>query len=206
MKKLLIAVPCLDYITTEFVKCLTKLLLRLKDEGVIFDVEYMSGTLVYVGRDKIASKAINEKYSHVLWFDSDMIFTDDVLENLMDSGKSFVAGIYNARRVPYSSCLFKSIDLKHLERFDEYPDDTFEIAGCGFGCVLMETEILEQVMRKYGTCFLPMKQIGEDIAFCQRVKDMGFKMYAEPTALLGHVGQKTIYPEDHDKYMKELAK
>lgn len=204
--RLLIGIPSTDFLHVEFVKSLTNLILRLKEDEIDFTVHFESGTLVYVARDNIASKAINGGYTHVLWLDSDMVFTDDFLDSLMFCGKPFVAGIYQSRRKGYHSALFKNLDIDNLERFEEYPHGTFEIAGCGFAGVLIETEILRQVMVNHGTCFLPMKMYGEDLAFCKRAVDMGYKIYAEPTAVMGHVGHITIYPEDHEKWKAEISK
>lgn len=203
--KLLIGIPSLDYMHTDFVKSLTALIVRLKDDGVDFTVHIESGTLVYKARDSIASKAVNEGYTHVLWFDSDMVFTDDIFDALQFCGKDFVCGIFHARRKGYHSCLFKSLKLDNLERFEEYPKEPFEIAGCGFGCVLLSVEVLKAVFQRYKSCFLPLKYYGEDLAFCLRAKEVGYKIYADPTAVVGHVGHIIVYPEDHERWKAEIS-
>ena len=197
--KLLIAIPSNDYIHYEFADRLTKL---VKNLDIDYDVCFQGNTLVYVGRDKLAFKAIDEGYTHVLWLDADMIFTENILDDLLFAGKSFVSAIYHGRREPHLSCLFKQI-YPEIERFAEYPDDTFEIAGCGFGCVLVATDILKAVRLKYGTCFFPTRELGEDLAFCQRVAECGYKMYAEPIKL-GHIGHIKIYPEYRDLYKSNI--
>ena len=202
--KLLIGVPTTDFVHVEFLKSLTALIIRMKNDKIDFKLHIEAGTLVYCARDKIACEAINEGYTHVLWLDSDMVFTDDFFDTLAFSGKPFVAGIFHSRRKGYHSALFKNIDLNNLERFEEYPNTLFEIAGCGFAGVLIETQILRDVQLNYGTCFLPMKQYGEDIAFCKRAAELGYKMWAEPTAVMGHVGHIAIYPEDHFKWKAEM--
>lgn len=203
--KLLIAIPSLDYMHTEFVKSLTALVCRLKDEGIDFDVTIQSGTLVYVARDKLAKKAINEGFSHVLWLDADMVFRPDLLEVLADSGKPFVVGICHSRREPYASCLFKSIEP--AERFTEYPHGTFEVAASGMACALIKTDILREVaLQNYGSCFCPTRRLGEDLAFCQRVHERGYKIYAEPMAWIGHIGHITVYPEMYDQYMESISR
>lgn len=203
--KLLIAIPTLDYVHADFVKCLTKLIQKLQSEGVRFDVEIISGTLVYSARDKLAKKAVNEGYTHTLWFDSDMIFTEDVLDDLMFSGNQFVTGIYHTRRPPHGSCIFKDISLDNISKYmgNDYPKNTFEIAGCGFGCVLIDVQIIKDVLMTYGEAFLPIHGLGEDIAFCQRVHELGYKMYCEPAVRLGHIGHIAIYPEDHEKWLND---
>lgn len=192
--KILIAVPALDYIPTEFVKCLTALVQRLDHDGMNVDVKFITGTLVYAARDKLAIHAIQHLYTHVLWLDADMVFDDELLYDLQFAHKDFVSGIARSRRPPYVSCLFS--DLNRIERIEQYPNDTFRVAGCGFACVLIKTDILAAVRQHYNTCFLPTADMGEDLAFCQRATSLGYSIWAEPAAKVGHLGHITIYPDD----------
>ena len=203
--KLLIGIPSHDYMHAEFVKCLTDLIIRASANRIPFDVFVNNGTLVHVARDKIACKAINEGYTHVLWLDADMVFTPDILETMLDDGKPIISGIAHSRRRPYVSCLFKRMDsLDHLERFEEYPSQVFRVAGCGFACILTDVDVLRSVQMRYQTCFLPTPQWGEDLSFCRRATEMGFEIWADPHVRLGHIGHDVIWPEDHDLYMQRL--
>lgn len=200
--KLLIAIPALDYIHVDFVKCLTSLTDRLHKDGVDFEVKILSGTLVYVARDKLAQHAYTNSFTHVLWLDADMIFNDEVVEDLLFHEKPFVSGLCHARRKPYVPCFFKS--LAPVDRFEDYPSELFEVAGVGMACVLMETRILLDVMLKYGTCFCPTKELGEDLSFCNRATSVGHHLFVDPHVVIGHIGHVVIYPEDHKRYMAEL--
>lgn len=203
--RLLIGVPTLDYVNADFVKCLTRLLMKLKDENIDFDLMIESGTLVYLARERIARKALDDHFTHVLWLDSDMIFNVDILEKLMASGKDFVTGIYHARRKGYGSCIFKSIEPDiGVERFEEYPEELFQIAACGFGCVLTSSYLLSNVYLHNNTCFTPLPWLGEDIAFCKRATDLGFKLWCEPSVVCGHIGLTPIYPEDRKAFLDTL--
>lgn len=209
--KLLIGVPTTDFVHVEFLKSLTGLIQRLKDDGIDFELMIESGTLVYAARERIAHKAINDHFTHVLWLDSDMIFSPDILDDLMFCGKDFVSGVYQARRKGYSSVIFTKLDLNPIdgvaffERCEEYPSETFEIAGCGFGCVLVKTDILESVCLNKGVCFTPLPNFGEDLAFCKRATDLGFKLYCEPSVVCGHIGHIAIYPEDHERWKTTIS-
>lgn len=195
--RLLIAIPAMDFICTEFVKSLLRLTDKLKDDGINFETRIEAGTLVYLARDKLARYAINNGFTHVLWLDSDMVFEPEILEDLQFSGKPFVTGIAHGRRKPYMSCLFKSYrpDVVKWE-YKDYPHNTFEVAACGMAVVLVEVAILRQVVEKFNTAFTPTEYWGEDVAFCDRVRQIGYKVYAEPGVRVGHVGHITIYPED----------
>ena len=203
MIKLLIAIPTLDFLHFEFVESLTKLIMHLNQQGIRFEVKYISGTLVYVARDKLAGYAINNDFTHVLWLDSDMVFTETIVEDLLDCDKDFVTGIYHTRRKPFISCVFKRI--VPVERFPEYPKETFRIGGCGFGCVLVKTSVLKDVQMNYETCFLPLAGFGEDLAFCVRAQDLGYKLWCEPTVRCGHVGHIAIWPEDQERWKSEIS-
>ena len=204
--KLLIGIPSYDYMHAEFVKCLTALVNTLARDRVAFDVFINNGTLVHVARDKIACNAINERYTHVLWLDADMIFQPSLLDDLLDDDKDFISGVAHSRRPPYCSCLFSRLDdLNSMQRFEEYPDEVFEVAGCGFACVLIKTEVLKAVQMNYKTCFLPEPSWGEDLSFCRRARAMGYKIHADPHVRLGHIGHDVIWQEDHERYLQQLG-
>jgi len=204
--KLLIAIPCMDTVPVAFMESLVNLARRLDRDKVCYEIGIESGTLIYMARDRLASKAVNNGFTHVLWLDSDMVFSDAIVEDLKFCGKGFVSGIAHGRRSPFISCLFKSLDLSALERwkYEDYPSDTFKVAGCGMACVLMETKILNDVFLKFNTCFMPLLSYGEDLSFCKRAASLGYEIWAEPTVRLGHVGHLTIWPEDAERYKNEI--
>lgn len=206
--KLLIAIPCMDTVPVDFMKSLLRLTQKLTADGVDYEVAIESGTLVYMARDRLAGKAVNQKFTHVLWLDSDMVFEPEIVEDLQFCGQDFVTGIAHGRRKPFTSCLFKNIDLNHLElwKLEDYPAEAFEVAGCGMACCLMSTEVIKQIMINCGTAFNPIMQYGEDISFCKRAHDLGFKIYAEPAVRLGHIAHIAIYPDDVPRYQDEIQR
>lgn len=202
--KLMIAVPSLDFMHTEFVKSLVALTKYLSADDVDHDVVIQSGTLVYVARDNLAKKAAGEDYTHVLWLDSDMVFGEELVDDLLFCGAPFVSGICHGRRPPHLSCLFRSLDPLDRYHAEEYPREPFEIAGSGFGCVLMETDVIRKMLKECGTCFMPTRRLGEDLAFCERCRILGIRMMADPSVRIGHIGHITIWPEDEDRYIDRI--
>ena len=85
--KLLIAVPCMDYVHADFMKSLLNLCQHLQREGIRYHTEILSGTLIYLARNKLASKAVCENFTHILFLDSDMVFDETVVETLCFCGK-----------------------------------------------------------------------------------------------------------------------
>ena len=194
--KLLIAVPCTDYIHADFVKSLLALQAHLSREGIVHHVEVLSGTLVYFARNRLACQAVNEGYTHILFLDSDMVFDKTIVETLDFCGKDFVCGAFVSRRPPYGKCVFRS--LQPLEKVKDWGMEPFRIAGCGMACTMISTEIIKEVQRRFGQCFDPERidgtAFGEDLAFCWRVNAVGAEMWCEPTARLGHIAHVPIWP------------
>ena len=194
--RLLIAVPCMDYVHADFMKSLVSLQGHLQHEGINHHVEIVAGTLIYFARDKLACKAINEGFTHLLFLDSDMVFDESIAETLAFCGKDFVCGAFQGRRPPYGKCVYSS--LKPLTKVENWGMEPFRVKGCGMACTMISTEILKDVQAHYGTCFSPMMidgtKYGEDLAFCVRANDIGAEIWCEPTARCGHIAHVPIWP------------
>ena len=201
--RLLIAIPTTDYVPADFVKSLAKLQQELGRRGAAYDVEVQSGTLVYIARNRLANKAINENYTHVLWIDSDMVFGEKVLEDLMDVEKEMVCGAFVSRRPPYGPCIYSSIEENAIEKVKEFGNRPFRVDGCGFAMVLTSVELLQAVTQKFGTCFQPTPYYGEDLAFCWRVKQLGREIWCEPTVRPGHIAHVPVYAGQENLGVKE---
>ena len=193
--KLLIAIPSYSELQPEFVRSLTELEIKLRENSVHYEIKIITGTLVYAARDRLAKHAVNNEFDEVLWLDDDMVFDRYLYDDLKMCGKEMVCGLFVSRHYPFCSCLFSS--LKPVERITEYPDEAFKVAGCGFGAVLTSARILKDVMvNNGGKCFIPEPDLGEDCAFCWRAGNLGHEIWCEPTARVGHVGRIVIWPED----------
>ena len=201
--KLLIAIPSYEGLQPEFVRSLTELESQLREDNVWFEIKIISGTLVHTARDRLAQHAVKHHFDEVLWIDDDMVFDCHLYEDLKMCGKDMVCGLFVSRHFPYVSCLFRS--LIPVERISVYPDEAFKVAGCGFGCVLMKAQILADVMNNNGgKCFVPDQKLGEDVAFCQRAANLGYEIWCEPTARVGHVGRIVIWPEDVERLQGDI--
>lgn len=212
MRKILIAVPCMDQLPAQFAQSLAWLTsYGVKDAEI--SICFNVGSLIYSSRDQIAKKALLDETDLVMWFDSDMMFSPDTMQRmlkLIDDGHDMVTGIYYRRTPPFSAVAFKTMELNeegtgfNWTEFDEIPEGLFEVGACGFGCVLMKTEIFVSVFSKFGQMFTPIANCGEDIAFCWRARQCGYKIIADPSIHLGHVGHTIITKEFFDNYQSTL--
>ena len=196
--KLMVAVPTVDYVSAEFTKCLVRLTKKLAHDGVDFDVQIIGGTLVYIARNRLASRAIEYGFTHVLWLDSDMTFNENIVDDLLFCGKDMVCGAFVSRRPPYGPCVYTSIDdPARMIKVENFGTEPFRVDGCGFAAVMTSVDLLEGVRNCFGTCFNPTEKYGEDLAFCDRVKQLGREIWCEPTVRPGHIAHVPVYAGEH---------
>ena len=193
--KTLIAIPCMDQCPVEFAQSYAAL-----DKPGECGYVMLKGSLIYESRNKIAKEAISQQADYIMWFDSDMVLPKDTIPRMikhMEEGCDIVSGLYFRRAVPFSPVLFKNYKEEGenivWDNYDDYPKESFfEIAGCGFGCVMMKTEILLDLVLNYQNWFMPLKNCGEDLSFCYRAKELGYKIYCDSTIKCGHVAHLII--------------
>ena len=193
--KILIAVPCMDQVPAPFCQSLAQL---QKVGDCVLSMK--TGSLIYTSRNSLATTAIQSEADFVFWLDSDMVFKPDTLIRMMDTLKKndldILSGLYFRRVPPYSPVLFDKLDIDGVKAdYSEYskiPDDLFEVGACGFGCVLMKTDVFFDVQSKFGNMFAPIGNNGEDVAFCWRARQCGYKVFCDPSVICGHVGYSVV--------------
>ena len=94
---------------TQFVSSLVGL--KLGDD---YEVRFGASSLVYDTRNQLLVYALENDFDRVLWVDSDMTFTPDVLAYLeqdMDEGFDVVCGLCFKRKPPFTPVVFKRCDV-----------------------------------------------------------------------------------------------
>ncbi len=199
MARILIGTPFKDFGPDNYIKSLVDMVIYTKDQG--HEVEYVTehGGL-YDSRDRVCSKTIREKFDYMLQIDSDMTFPPDALCRLIDRMQAnedihIITGVYVGKGTNHRPVLFTEL---HKDDADAGPysrkeglgklmqNDLFTCAGCGAGFLMADVHILKLMMIHRKEWFKPYEGLGEDVSFCQRATEMGFKIYVDNTLTLGH--------------------
>lgn len=198
---IMVVVPCMSMVHTGFLRSLVSL-----DTGQhTMRVAVTEGTLVYNARQTLLTGALKVGCDRILWLDSDMSFEPDTMLRLskdLDEGREFVSGLYFRRKLPTRPILYDKIvenenGLVGFRVFQDYPRNrVFEIAGSGFGCVMMTADFARKMLEKWQKPFYPILGAGEDLAFCYRASQLGVKLYCDSSVKCGHLGIME-YSEDH---------
>lgn len=214
MRKILIAVPCMDQVPAQFANSIATLA-SYGIEGIEISLRFNLGSLIYNSRNELARSAIAEGADLMMWFDSDMVFNPDTLLRMLriidDEEADFVTGVYYRRTAPFTPTLFKSLDIDEnnnatWEDYEDLPEGLFEVAGCGFGCVLMRTDVAMSVFSRFNHMFSPIGGVGEDLSFCWRARQCGYKLICDPSIPLGHVAHTMVTKDFYHNYKKTIEK
>lgn len=197
--KTIIAIPCMDKVDTLFMASL----LGMRRVGEVhFDIK--KGSMIFDSRNEVAVDAITQEADRVLWIDSDMRFSNDLMERMsarLDEGCEMVCGLFFKRVLPTMPVIYKRLlppsefpdgrKIKQVMAYTDYPkDELFEVQGCGFGAVMMTKQLIKDVWDTYNQPpFIPMDWCGEDMAFCYKVREMGRKIWCDSSIKVGHIGQ-----------------
>ena len=202
--KVLIGIPCLSMVHTQFMASLLEL---RKPQGTKIAIE--SDSLTYFARNTIALKAIKGDYDYVFYVDSDMTFKPDILENLLRDAESLRLDVIGAlcfrRQIPTRPVISKEMTLEqtengfksHEEPYIYYPENAIvKVDAIGFGACLVSTKVLKRITRAYKTApFTPLPTLGEDYSFCYRARECGHDIFCDTSVKCGHIGT-WIYDED----------
>lgn len=155
-------------------------------------------SLIYDSREMMAEKMLKDGYDYLFFLDSDMEPPDDIIPRLMAHDKPIVSAAAHKRMPPCNPAFYKRCSPGYTEVYHDYPKGLLEVEGVGMACALIRREVFEQTPKPW---FFPMPDTGEDLAFCIRAREAGFKMYVDTNIICGHV---TSFPvtEEHYRYWR----
>ena len=204
--KILIAVPCMDSVAAQFSQALA----MLEKEGHCL-VSFVIGSLIYNSRNDLAKQAMKFECDYILWLDSDMVFPPETLKHLLkrldETGADLISGLYFRRVAPFTPVAFSELEIKEdIATWRDYTGElsgVHDIAGVGFGCVLMKTDMLLDMAATFGDFFGPIGKLGEDLSFCWRARQLGYKLMLDTDLKLGHVGH-AVFTQQYYEALKEI--
>ena len=181
--KVAICVPCRDTVMTGFAFDLAKLcayegVTRCAKGGSLM-IYQVPGTLIFNQRERLADEALKDGADAILWIDSDMRFPKDALQILLSRKLPIVGVNATTRRFPVlPTALDFDQETKDLVKVTSKDKTGLEqVLGLGFGMVLVRKEVFQKVEKPWFWFEQTDKggTIGEDIYFCVKAFDKGFK-------------------------------
>ena len=186
--KILLAIPTARYIETECIESLFAME-RTGQVEMLIPRSYS----VDVGRNIIAKYAQENEFDYIMWVDSDMILPKNTLVRLLSHDKDIVAGVYSYKVLGNKEVVAKRFQDETREEYDNLTikeikesSGLIEVDGFGFGCVLTKVSMFDKIPFPW---FIYTQDMGEDIFFCRKAQNEGYKLWLDTDVICGHIGQ-----------------
>lgn len=198
MKRIFIAMPCYQYVSSECYESIFNTTQILKNK-YDFIIKIVSGYAVDQARNECVKEFLQSNCDYLLFIDSDIIISESAIEKLIESDKDIISAVYNHKHIMAGTSVIYKIVNGQFQPYqtNDIPEEVFVITACGFGCVLLKRDVVRKSYEKLkGICFkfdFNVKCMSsEDIYYCNELYKMGYDIYADGTAKVGHLG-KFIY-------------
>src|SRR4051794_40823024 len=161
---------------------------------------------VDVARNRLAAEALADGFEELMWIDSDIAFEPSSVQRLRGHGLPVVCGLYPKKVEKEWSCQFlpgqAAITMGK-------GGGLVEILYAAAGFLLVRRGVFDEIRRQQQLpeChwrsgrptipfFLPLvvasggvhSYLGEDFAFCERVRRCGLRIFADTSIRLQHIG------------------
>lgn len=160
----LIATPTGGSVKTEYMKSVLAMTDFCRSRGIPTAFTTEEGSDVRFQRNVLATRFLDEKqFTHLLFVDSDMIFTPDVCTRLLERNHAVIGTIYPRKSVSFpqiKQAMDKGIGFDDAIMFGfdwlsfisqskkqiEIVDNVVEVERLGFGIVLIKRHVLQKMV------------------------------------------------------------
>lgn len=214
--RLLIGLPIYAQVPTFFMQCLLN---YIKHEPVKTEIHIAQGDGVARSRNALSAEFLRGDYTHLLFIDSDLVFSPDHIVRMLSHRVDLVGGFYPKKQDGKLEWVINTLPQPMPE---PTVDGLQPVKYVGTGFMLIARAVFEQMIARYPEIefvedygrrtkahdFWSMgvyrekdgsgRYLSEDWYFCQRWLDMGKTVYADTGVVLKHIGP-AIFPLSHQE-------
>ena len=171
-------------------------------------IEVGSGPNIADARNKIVRSFLASPAEWLLMVDTDMVFGPDLLDRLLAAAdpeaRPIVGGLCHGKAehedgVSYFPTIYYHTD-KGSARASKYPADTLlEVHATGGACLLIHRTVMEKIGAEYPEPYpwfqeevVEGRRCSEDVVFCIRAREQGFRVYVHTGIDVGHVKKEVV--------------
>ena len=199
---------------------------RCPDVKITLHCKY-GDALIDRARSMVASDfLLNRKDDILLFIDDDIIFNPidavRMCKSMSENNLDILGGAYMAKRANKPFLVIKTLDNNPIVFGEQGAIEEVRYVSTGF--MAISRKVLEKMAETLPLChpddlkFYPFFQpypkevdgkwlyLSEDWSFCQRARDLDFKIWVDTTIKLGHMGQYLYDWDDLNRPPKEVLK
>jgi hypothetical protein len=204
-----IAMPCYTgTIHTGTFRCLLNEVLLLAEKGIKVSVQDEAGNaMIAHSRSLFCALFLESEATDMVFIDHDVTWEPGAMVRLMEHPVEMVAGIYPKRSDPIGFNVRYMQDQKEI--WADPATGLIEVEGVPAGFFRISRTALEKMVVAYpekrftdrhpkkGFAWALFDNIhegdayfGEDYSFCRRYRQIGGRVWADPSIEMGHIGNK----------------
>jgi GT2 family glycosyltransferase len=182
-----IGISISDHFTTPwlFTKSLVGFISRYPDNKILT----AHGSLIHDNRNYLYEKCQDD---FLLMIDTDIVFDKEdpyrLFETMALTGADICTGVYREGYPPNNYALFDE-KFEHPKTLKKKP---FEVHACGCGFILINLKKVRLGEKPFDPIIDAEVRHGEDISFCVRARNKGYKIVCDPNVKVGHLRLKEI--------------
>ena len=177
-----------------------------RNHGVPFQALFVTGAaVVQWARDEVVDLFLKTDANRLFWIDSDMVWEPADFMRLLAVSKhnEVVCATYPAKMEPPT--YFISYEEDAPIESDKF--ETLSILGAGLGFTVMDRKVIEELCENAPVLYDEVakkgmhelfrvgrnakgNRQGEDMAFFQDIRDLGYRVSLDPSVKLQHIGCK----------------
>lgn len=209
-KKVFLALPVYGGYHPHFVHSLLPLMAHRPCEMMV--VPCVGDSLVARARNRLAARFLASDCTHLLFLDTDLIFSLDHIRRLISHEEPIVAGLYPKKQRELGWV------CNVLPGVPEQADGLQEVLYAGTGCLLIAREVLEEMVSRrpeieydpddgdepglkwdfFSTGVIQgedgrRRYLSEDWSFCEVARQLGYRVMMDTQVILKHCGE-IVYP------------
>lgn len=185
-----LAIPTEGEVRTELMIPIFQL---VTSSGLDVDFRWQIDRPVDRSRTKLAEEFMDSGHEDLLFVDSDTLPPDRFWE-MRDIDADIISAptpILRSGRIAMNAYVWKSDENRyaHYQQLSHQPGPPLEVDAVGFGCVLIRRHVFEKLAKPWFVSEDHLREDGrsEDVNFCYRAKEAGFKIVVDQTKICQHV-------------------
>jgi hypothetical protein len=187
---------------------------RLNNDPVRYEFYWFFVGEIFIpfAREFLAEMALKHECDYLFMIDDDMLAPFDLPFQLLKHDRDIVGALAFTRNAPHNPVIYQlkqGWDKVSRSRYYanqhilNYPRNSLvECDAIGFGAVLIKTELFKKMPKPW---FMSSASTGEDVLFCAKAREAGFKIYMDTAQKLGHLSDSIVVTEEYSDMHNKMT-
>lgn len=141
-------------------------------------------------RNGLVELALKTDCTHLLQLDTDMTPHPKTIPVMMDRDVDIIAALCFKRYPPFSPVMMRGENI--VTEWEE--SELLEVDRAGTGVMMVKTDVFRKMEQPW---FNAIRRgnfiaVGEDYNFCDKARELGYKIYVDTTIPAGHISNMIV--------------